>query len=83
MHDAVNLHSEVCQLLINKTRKKVSNARYILGGKITPIWELPGPQRRHTHDEKIFAIFRKIISLLKEVAVLTEWKFLIAFEKHP
>ena len=37
MHDAVNLHSEVCQFLLNKTRKKVSNARYILGGKITPI----------------------------------------------
>ena len=37
MQYALNLYSDVCQLLLNKTRKKVSNARYILGGKITPI----------------------------------------------
>ena len=37
MHYALNLYGDVCQLLLNKTGKKVSNASYILGGKITPI----------------------------------------------
>ena len=65
MQYALNLYSDVCQVLLNKTRKKVSNARYI-----SPPYENPlvHTQRRHTHDEKVFVIFRKIISLFKEVS---------------